>query len=112
MWTQATQTWPACVGSSKVPLSQGTFGLVDNDCVPVTLFKVKDLIALAESQFRWPVTVSTGILPWGFGPGSGLVIREIFVGVLWEGCLWLFETWCEGSARGLSALQECPVAPQ
>ena len=30
------------------------FGLVDNDCVPVTLFEVKDLIALAESQFRWP----------------------------------------------------------
>ena len=30
------------------------FGLVDNDCVPVTLFEVQDLIALAESQFRWP----------------------------------------------------------
>ena len=30
------------------------FRLVDNDCVPVTLFEVKDLIALAESQFRWP----------------------------------------------------------
>ena len=30
------------------------FGLVDNDCVPVTLFEVQDLMALAESQFRWP----------------------------------------------------------
>ena len=30
------------------------FGLVDNDCVPVTLFEVQDLIALAESQFQWP----------------------------------------------------------
>ena len=30
------------------------FGLIDNDCVPVTLFEVQDLIALAESQFRWP----------------------------------------------------------
>ena len=30
------------------------FGLVDNDCVPVTLFEVQDLIALAENQFRWP----------------------------------------------------------
>ena len=29
-------------------------GLVDNDCVPVTLFEVQDLIALAESQFQWP----------------------------------------------------------
>ena len=30
------------------------FGLIDNDCVPVTLFEVQDLVALAESQFRWP----------------------------------------------------------
>ena len=30
------------------------FGLIDNDCVPVTLFEVQDLIALAENQFRWP----------------------------------------------------------
>ena len=29
------------------------FGLVDNDCVPVTLFEMQDLIALAENQFRW-----------------------------------------------------------
>ena len=29
------------------------FGLVDNDCVPVTLFQMQDLIALAENQFRW-----------------------------------------------------------
>ena len=29
------------------------FGLVDNDCVPVTLFEVQDLVAPAESQFRW-----------------------------------------------------------
>ena len=30
------------------------FGLVDNDCVPVTLFEAQDLVTLAESQFRWP----------------------------------------------------------
>ena len=30
------------------------FGLVDNDCVPVTLFEMQDLIALADNQFRWP----------------------------------------------------------
>ena len=30
------------------------FGLIDNDCVPVTFFEVQDLIALAENQFRWP----------------------------------------------------------
>ena len=30
------------------------FGLIDNDCAPVTLFEVQDLIALAENQFKWP----------------------------------------------------------
>ena len=30
------------------------FGLIDNDSVPVTLFEVQDLIALAENQFKWP----------------------------------------------------------
>ena len=30
------------------------FGLIDNDCVPVTLFEAQDLVSLAESQFRWP----------------------------------------------------------
>ena len=40
------------------------FGLVDNDCVPVTLFEVKqDLIALAESQFRWPDLVGHRVDP-------------------------------------------------
>ena len=29
------------------------FGLIDNDCAPVTLFEVQDLIALAENQFKW-----------------------------------------------------------
>lgn len=28
-------------------------GLVDNDCVPVTLFEVNDLVALARNQFTW-----------------------------------------------------------
>ena len=32
---------------------QQHFGLVDNDCVPVTLFEVPDLIALATSQMQW-----------------------------------------------------------
>ena len=51
LWIQATHT----NGLRAVPYYwAGVFGLVDNDCVPVTLFEVKDLIALAESQFRWP----------------------------------------------------------
>ena len=29
------------------------FGLVDNDCVPVTLFEMPDLIALATNQMQW-----------------------------------------------------------
>lgn len=32
---------------------QQHFGLVDNDCVPVTLFEVPDLVALATSQMQW-----------------------------------------------------------
>ena len=32
---------------------QQHFGLVDNDCVPVTLFEVPDLLALATSQMQW-----------------------------------------------------------
>ena len=32
---------------------QQHFGLVDNDCVPVTLFEMPDLIALATSQMQW-----------------------------------------------------------
>ena len=32
---------------------QQHFGLVDNDCVPVTLFEVPDLVALATSQLQW-----------------------------------------------------------
>ena len=37
------------------------FGLVDTDCVPVTLFETQDLISLAESQFQW--TDSVGHAP-------------------------------------------------
>ena len=29
------------------------FALIDNDCVPVTLFEVKDLLQLAHQQHRW-----------------------------------------------------------
>ena len=29
------------------------FALIDNDCVPVTLFEVKDLLQLAHQQRRW-----------------------------------------------------------
>ena len=32
---------------------QQHFGLVDNDCVPVTLFEVPDLVALATNQLQW-----------------------------------------------------------
>ena len=32
---------------------QQHFGLVDNDCVPVTLFEMPDLIALATNQMQW-----------------------------------------------------------
>ena len=32
---------------------QQRFGLVDNDCVPVTLFEVPDLLALATNQMQW-----------------------------------------------------------
>ena len=40
---------------------QQHFGLVDNDCVPVTLFEMPDLIALATSQMQW--TDLVGIAP-------------------------------------------------
>ena len=29
------------------------FALIDNDCVPVTLFEVQDLVELAQRQFQW-----------------------------------------------------------
>ena len=32
---------------------QQHYGLVDNDCVPVTLFEVPDLVALAINQLQW-----------------------------------------------------------
>ena len=50
--------------------------------------------------------------PGGFGRRPGLAIREIYVGVLWGGCLWLFEAWCEGPPQGLHAQPECLVAAQ
>ena len=37
------------------------FGLVDNDCVPVTLFETPELVALATSQMQW--TDLVGIAP-------------------------------------------------
>ena len=40
---------------------QQHFGLVDNDCVPVTLFEVPDLVALATSQMQW--TDLVGLAP-------------------------------------------------
>ena len=40
---------------------QQHFGLVDNDCVPVTLFEMPDLIALATSQMQW--TDLVGLAP-------------------------------------------------
>ena len=36
------------------------FGVVDNNCVPVALFEVKDLVAFAESQFHWLGRASCG----------------------------------------------------
>ena len=50
------------------------FGLVDNDFVPVTLFEVKDLIALAESQFRWPDLVGHGADPDLVGSKVGMLL--------------------------------------
>ena len=32
---------------------QKHFGLIDNDCVPITLFETQDLISPAESQRQW-----------------------------------------------------------
>ena len=57
-------------------------------------------------------TVSTGILPRGIRSRPGLAVHEIYVGVLWGGCLWPFETWCEGPPQGLHAQPECLVAAQ
>ena len=37
------------------------FGLVDNDCVPVTLFETPDLVALATRQLQW--TDLVGLAP-------------------------------------------------
>ena len=37
------------------------FGVVDNDCVPVTLFEMPDLVALATSQLKW--TDLVGLAP-------------------------------------------------
>ena len=65
MWVQATHAnglravpyyWAGVfvLEAARFLFPKVHFGLVDNDCVPVTLFEVKDLIALAESQFRWP----------------------------------------------------------
>ena len=65
LWVQATQAnglravpyyWAGVfvLEAARFLFPKVHFGLVDNDCVPVTLFEVKDLIALAESQFRWP----------------------------------------------------------
>ena len=65
LWVQATHAnglravpyyWAGVfvLEAARFLFPQVHFGLVDNDCVPVTLFEVQDLIALAESQFRWP----------------------------------------------------------
>ena len=37
------------------------FGLIDNDCVPVSLFEMPDLVALATSQLTW--TDPVGLAP-------------------------------------------------
>ena len=65
LWVQATHAnglrsipyyWAGVfvLEAARFLFPQVHFGLVDNDCVPVTLFEVQDLIALAESQFQWP----------------------------------------------------------
>ena len=41
------------VFSCQIPLPPEHFGLIDNDCVPVTLVEIQDLISLAESQHQW-----------------------------------------------------------
>ena len=76
LWMQATHTnglravpyyWAGVfvLEAARFLFPKVHFGLVDNDCVPVTLFEVKDLIALAESQFRWPDLVGHRADPGG-----------------------------------------------
>ena len=47
--TQAFLRWKSPGSCSP----NSIFGLVDNDCVPVTLIETHDLISLAESQHQW-----------------------------------------------------------
>ena len=45
--------WVFVLEVARFMYPQQHFGLVDNDCVPVTLFEVPDLVALATSQMQW-----------------------------------------------------------
>ena len=74
LWAQATQAnglravpyyWAGffVLEAARFLYPKVHFGLFDNDCVPVTLFEMKDLVALAESQFRWPDLVGHGADP-------------------------------------------------
>ena len=85
VWVQATHAnglravpyyWAGvfALEAARFLFPQVHFGLVDNDCVPVTLFEVKDLIALAESQFRWPDLVGHGADPDLAGSKLGMLL--------------------------------------
>ena len=85
LWTQATNTnglravpyyWAGVfvLEAARFLFPKVHFGLVDNDCVPVTLFEVQDLIALAESQFRWPDLVGHRADPDLTGSKLGMLL--------------------------------------
>ena len=44
------------------------FALIDNDCVPVTLFEVQDLLQLAHQQHQWTDLIGCA------RPGSGMLL--------------------------------------
>ena len=50
------------------------FGLVDNDCVPVTLFEVKDLVELARHGFCWSDIVGHPMCPEGEEKFPGMLL--------------------------------------
>lgn len=50
------------------------FALIDNDCVPVTLFKSKELVALAENQHQWADLVGHDRTPKDSASKMGMLL--------------------------------------
>lgn len=48
--------------------------LIDNDCVPVTLFEVQDLIELAHRQLQWVDLVGCARIESGPSHGIGMLL--------------------------------------